>query len=300
MPKIFLSYRRDDSQDATGRLFDRLTAVFPRSEVFKDVDSMVLGAHFPTHLRAVLRETDVVLVVIGPQWVSTLKERVGDPVDYVRLEVELALDLGIPTVPVVVSQAPWPRSDELPERIKVLAELEGHAVRSDPYFHDDARRLIRRLGQLLDYPAMVAPAALSRDLLTGLLQAAQDWYNEVVEAKARIEGLTDPAEARRWDYVYVNTKRFLPRLLSIRKLLSATGETARLASAVDRFVQLLTYTVEDRSMEDCRPLLFGRGVPATTLVTDAQGMWTIYRQLQTISDEVTQLVASLDSSGRTA
>ena len=35
MPGIFISYRRSDSPDATGRLYDRLVAGFGKARVFK-------------------------------------------------------------------------------------------------------------------------------------------------------------------------------------------------------------------------------------------------------------------------
>ncbi len=39
MSKIFLSYRREDTADVTGRIDDRLVQQFGREAVFMDVDS---------------------------------------------------------------------------------------------------------------------------------------------------------------------------------------------------------------------------------------------------------------------
>jgi hypothetical protein len=36
--QIFISYRREDAPHPTGRLFDRLTAYFPKNPIFIDVD----------------------------------------------------------------------------------------------------------------------------------------------------------------------------------------------------------------------------------------------------------------------
>ena len=47
---IFISYRRSDSPDATGRIYDRLVAEFGKARVFKDVDSIPLPRAFPHHL----------------------------------------------------------------------------------------------------------------------------------------------------------------------------------------------------------------------------------------------------------
>jgi hypothetical protein len=47
MGKLFISYRRDDTADSCGRLDDKLAARFGRANVFKDVDSIPLGADIP-------------------------------------------------------------------------------------------------------------------------------------------------------------------------------------------------------------------------------------------------------------
>jgi len=43
MSKIFISYRREDSADVTGRIYDRLIQKFGQGAVFKDVESMPFG-----------------------------------------------------------------------------------------------------------------------------------------------------------------------------------------------------------------------------------------------------------------
>ena len=40
MPRIFISYRRDDSAGHAGRLFDRLADYFGREQVFIDIDTI--------------------------------------------------------------------------------------------------------------------------------------------------------------------------------------------------------------------------------------------------------------------
>ena len=43
---IFLSYRRDDTAHAAGRLADRIAAAFPQAQLFIDVDSIRPGVDF--------------------------------------------------------------------------------------------------------------------------------------------------------------------------------------------------------------------------------------------------------------
>jgi hypothetical protein len=59
MAKIFLSYRRNDSADAAGRIYDRLEACFGRDNVFMDVDTIPFGVDFRKHLRSAVNQCGV-------------------------------------------------------------------------------------------------------------------------------------------------------------------------------------------------------------------------------------------------
>jgi hypothetical protein len=67
MPRITISYRRDDSLDITGRIFDRLAGHFGREAVFRDIDSIPPGADFRRHIDRVLDESDIILAIVGPR-----------------------------------------------------------------------------------------------------------------------------------------------------------------------------------------------------------------------------------------
>jgi len=164
MPIIFLSYRRTDSPDVTGRIYDRLVARFSAKQVFKDVDSIPLGVSFRRHIEQVLTRAGVVLVIIGPGWLGASDEqgrrRLDDPNDFVRLEVETALRGGIPVIPILVSNASMPRAGDLPPALEPLVARNGMAVRPDPDFNNDIGRLIAGLDNLdkLLHPQPKAPA----------------------------------------------------------------------------------------------------------------------------------------------
>src|ERR1700730_1735965 len=70
MPRITISYRRDDSGVITGRIFDRLAGHYGRESVFRDIDSIPPGADFRDHVNLVLDQSDIVLAVVGPRWVG--------------------------------------------------------------------------------------------------------------------------------------------------------------------------------------------------------------------------------------
>jgi formylglycine-generating enzyme required for sulfatase activity len=161
MSVLFMSYRRSDSQDVTGRIYDRLVAKFPKKQVFRDIDNIPLGITFPVHLKRVLGKCDVVVVIIGRDWVTATdsqgRRRLDDPNDFVRIEVEAALRAQVPVIPVLVSNASMPLADELPLSIRSLVTRNGIAVRPDPDFGHDMDRLIRGIEQVLKLPIKGKP-----------------------------------------------------------------------------------------------------------------------------------------------
>lgn len=145
---VFISYRREDSLEATGRLYDRLSAAFGPENVFRDMDSTPGGVDFREHIKRHMARSDVCLVVIGSRWMSATEadgmRRLDAPGDHVRQEVEGAL--GLPrmrTIPVLVNAAAMPTIDELPESIRDLCSRNARRVRVDPDFHRDVDDLIR-------------------------------------------------------------------------------------------------------------------------------------------------------------
>lgn len=149
MPGIFISYRRSDSTDATGRIHDRLVSEFGRGKVFKDVDSIPIGTDFRGHLTDVLNQCRVVIVVVGAGWIDVQntanKRRLEDPEDFVRIELEAALARDIPVIPVLVGNAVMPTETQLPRSLAAFAFRQATVVRPDPDFHRDMDRLIKAL-----------------------------------------------------------------------------------------------------------------------------------------------------------
>ena len=142
---VFISYRRDDSADITGRIYDRLIEHFSRDIVFKDVDSIPLGIDFRQHLEKALSQCRVMIAVVGNEWMGSAegKRRIDDPRDHVRLELELALSRNIPVIPVLVRKATIPTEEALPSSLRSLSYRNGIQVRPDPDFHGDVDRLIK-------------------------------------------------------------------------------------------------------------------------------------------------------------
>jgi len=150
--KLFLSYRREDTADAAGRLHDGLVNAFGGNRVFMDIDSVPLGVDFVDHVTEQIAECCAVIVMIGRQWL-TVKDKQGrarlhNDSDLVRTEVAAALRLKVPVIPVFVQDAEMPNADELPEDIRSLTRRNGLDL-SAIHWRADVERLIKELERVM-------------------------------------------------------------------------------------------------------------------------------------------------------
>ena len=145
---IAISYRREDTAPITGRIYDRLQAIFSRDRVFMDLDSIPFGVDFRTHISESLSRCDTLLVVIGPRWLGVAPDgsrRIDDPTDFVRLEVAQALARNIRVIPLLIDRTEMPSDRELPEDLKSLAFRNALRVDSGADFHHHIDRLCSSL-----------------------------------------------------------------------------------------------------------------------------------------------------------
>lgn len=149
-PGIFISYRRSDSADITGRIDDRLRARFGAKNIFKDVDSIPLGVDFREYVDAQVSQCQVLLAIVGDAWLEPKESpRLNQERDLVRIELESALGRKIPVIPVLVGGADIPSEQDLPASLRSLVYRNAIQVRVDPDFHHDMDRLIAGLEQHL-------------------------------------------------------------------------------------------------------------------------------------------------------
>ncbi len=148
MPDIFLSYRRRDSQSATGRLADRLTAHFGTARVFLDHDSIISGDDFAAAIRRAIGTSVVVLVVIGPDWLNARsadgQRRLDDPTDFVRQEIEWALADSVPIIPLLVEGTMMPADTDVPVSLAEFTRCQAIEI-SETRWQYDVDRLINIL-----------------------------------------------------------------------------------------------------------------------------------------------------------
>src|SRR5215472_743819 len=154
---VFISYRRDDSASAAGRVHDRLEREFGRDLLFMDVDSVPLGVNFVNVLSEEVAKCDVLLAVIGPNRLNARDEdgnrRLDNLHDFVRIEIGAALQRNIPVIPILLDGAKVPKPNQLPKELEEFSLRNGLDVRHAS-FHNDIDRLVQSLkGQLADADA---------------------------------------------------------------------------------------------------------------------------------------------------
>jgi hypothetical protein len=146
--RIFVSYRREETAYPAGWLYDRLADRFGAGQVFKDVDSIQLGDDFVEVITRAVGSCDVLLALIGDQWLTIGdthgKRRIDDPDDFVRLEIEAALSRRVRVIPILVDGASMPGADELPESLATLVRRQALEL-SPSRFEFDTSRLFRVL-----------------------------------------------------------------------------------------------------------------------------------------------------------
>ena len=148
MPKIFICYRREDSQWPAQMIYNNLVDQFGSESVVFDIDTIPLGADFREDLIMEVSKCDVLLAVIGDQWLEILKQRLDKPNDFVRIELQAALQRKIPVVPVLVGRRSVPSETELPPEIAKLSYRQAAEVRVGRDLPAHLKRLVDGLDRL--------------------------------------------------------------------------------------------------------------------------------------------------------
>ena len=149
MGAVFLNYRRGDSEGQARALFVELTRLLGKDSVFMDVDSIALGRDFRTILQERLGSCDVMVSLIGPDWLDAAdpsgNRRLESPTDFVRQEIAAALKRNIPVIPVLVQGARMPESERLPDDLRDLPYRNGFELGHSTW-ESDVAEMVKRLG----------------------------------------------------------------------------------------------------------------------------------------------------------
>ena len=159
MVHVFVSYRRDSDSYRAAMLRMIVVGAFSREpapsavSVFLDTRQRP-GVDSPKELRAELDRADVVLAVIGPEWLSAkdkyARRRIDQPDDWVRQELEIALASDTTVLPVVF-ETTLPEKEALPDSIQALPDQVGVLVRRDST-EGDLQPVLAEIERHLDDP----------------------------------------------------------------------------------------------------------------------------------------------------
>src|SRR6516225_3972439 len=154
--QIFISYRREESRWSARSLHDRLCRDFDPNQIFIDIDAIALGEDFVKAIETTVAKCDVLIAVIGINWLNSKDDhgdrRLDNPEDFVRMEIGTALRRDIRVIPVLVDGALMPRSTELPDNLKPLVRRNALRI-SDTSFDGDCQRLVAAIRQILEKAA---------------------------------------------------------------------------------------------------------------------------------------------------
>jgi|APSaa5957512622_1039677.scaffolds.fasta_scaffold29462_2 hypothetical protein len=149
MSRIFISYRRSDSEGYVGRLYDHLIQQFDKNEIFLDVGTIKPGEDFVTVINQTVGSCDALIAVIGPRWLDVTDKhgnrRIDNPKDFVRLEIATALERNILVVPILIERASMPNAKGLPKDLKSLTRKNAIELSHDRFGYD-VDRLVQAIG----------------------------------------------------------------------------------------------------------------------------------------------------------
>lgn len=178
--KIFISYRRADSQWAAARVHDTLANAFPDDHLFMDVEHIAPGQDFVDILANQVGACDVFLALVGPDWLTMANadgvRRLDDPDDFVRIEIASALSRPETlTIPVLLDGAAPPSEDALPADLAALPRRQFVRL-SHEGFRSEVQGLVTAIGEKLNAapppPAAKPSKPLSWRIPSGIAAAA--------------------------------------------------------------------------------------------------------------------------------
>lgn len=186
---VFINYRKAEAAGWARLLYEGLASEFGPDNVFLDQVSLEPGVKWLQGIQSRSSSCTAFIALIGPRWAMTLTERAeGSEPDYVRSEIETALEKGSPVgevIPAVVEDAVIPSKDDLRYVGSLKPLLGRQQVELRPAHWDaDVQVLIKRLrtgGREEDEPPppQSSPAVPS-DGEPAVPSPDQDHYEELV------------------------------------------------------------------------------------------------------------------------
>jgi hypothetical protein len=143
MSRFFISYRRRTNGWTIDYIYSRLTEHFGQTIIFLDKDKIPEGTLYEPYITSEIVNCMAILAIIDDSWLNEIS-RLDTPRDFVRIELEQAMNGAIPIVPLLIDKARLPNREKLPKSLQSLVDRQCSNVRASD-FDNDMARLIARL-----------------------------------------------------------------------------------------------------------------------------------------------------------
>ena len=149
---VFINYRDADSNGYRRWLYTELSGRFGSNLVFLDSESIAAGSDYVDQLLGRVRQSAVVLAVIGTRWLTAAgpdgRRRIDDQADWSRRELVEAFKAGVRVIPVLTDGARMPTEADLPVELAELGRCQFRRLGCDGDAAADLSRLVDELADL--------------------------------------------------------------------------------------------------------------------------------------------------------
>lgn len=306
MAGVFVSYRREDTQQICGRVVSCLAEAFGSDAVFFDLDKIYPGQDFLGVISQALSNCQVQVLLIGPRWRRNVK-RLFTADDVVRLEIETALTGGLDVIPVLVDQAAFPKARELPASLQPLLRRNALHMSSGPAFQNDVSLLVTALKAQADAAALPhSPGqwpskrwtVLPQPAMEAVIALAQDGLDTYAASVLERRILRRDSGSRRWVTFATLPASHVPKCVAIASAargravwVGAEGQLLRTAGVLagwqahprfmtlgDRGVRSIAVDPDDPSRIMVGTGRYSGGTSATAATAAGQGSDTLLEQ----------------------
>jgi TIR domain len=202
MSRIFINYRREDTAPNASRIYEWLSERYGDDQVFMDVDTIEPGLDWMVAIDRAVGSADLVLALIGTDWLNEFERRGFGSDDPMRHELETALARkDIRVIPLLVNGAKMPPSSELPPTLSSLARRHALEIMrpGDERFRVDKQALLERVDRVIGVPptteSTVAPGEEQQRIVQPPPPPPQGETRPQLSEEARIE-----VELAKWNW----------------------------------------------------------------------------------------------------
>lgn len=220
MKKIFISYRRAETEYAAGALGRELRTHFGEDQVFRDKEDVGAGVSWKKQVLHEIGDQSALLVLISKGWADCRdgsgQRRLDNPEDSVRIEICDGIRDRATIIPILLENAEMPAESDLPQDLKVLADLNARRLRDGDWPYDLGR--ICGVLEATGFKPLTVPAAGPKGTSRGM--SVMMILSYIISAFALI-GFSDMQDrAAQWGFAVIGVFALLlamPVFMSYRR-----------------------------------------------------------------------------------